>query len=75
MRYTLYLKMLSRSNLPTQTFSSVDDAIDAAVKIKAACTKEERKELAMFIMDDEGGMSATNTEIAKAYCDLHPLDQ
>ena len=75
MRYTLYLKMLSRSNLPTQTFSSLDDAVDAAVRIMAACTKEERKELAMFVMDDDGGMSATDTEIAKAYRDRHPLDQ
>ncbi len=75
MRYTLYLKMLSRSNLPTQTFSSVDDAVDAAVKIKEACTKVERKELAMFVMDDEGGMSVTDTEIAQAYRDRHPADQ
>jgi len=79
--------MLSRSNLPTQTFSSVADAIDAAVKIKTACTAAERKELVMFVTEStasrasrssmestpKGILSATDTQIDKAYVERRAL--
>lgn len=67
MTYTLHLKMIGRSNLPTQKFSSVATAVEAAVNIKAACTDEERNELLMYVSDDDGNMKVNNTEIDRAY--------
>ena len=67
MAYTLHLKMLGRPNLPTQDFSSVGMAIEAAVNIKATCTDEERKGLLMSVSDADGNLLVKNAEIESAY--------
>jgi len=72
MAYTLHLEMPSRSDLPTQSFLTVDGALDAAVKLKAACTEDECKKLVMRITDDEGRVMVANTEINEAYRHRRP---